>query len=117
MNRALESRAMQIVSAFEQRLDNDKGELASSISSIHDTRRNPADFDNVRYIAHRINGGAGLFGCDDLAEPAKEIEKLVDVGADTDQVVNAVQELIDRIERLLAEGIRQPDWITSRLAK
>ncbi|POF29619.1 Hpt domain-containing protein [Roseibium marinum] len=106
-----------MVSAFERRLDNDKGELVSSISSIHDSQFNAASFDNVRYIAHRINGGAGLFDCNDLAEPAKEVEKLVDDGADTDLLVNAVQELIDRIERLLADGIRQPEWITSRLEK
>ncbi|PVB59322.1 Hpt domain-containing protein [Labrenzia sp. 011] len=117
MNRALRSRAVQMVSAFEQRLDEDKGALVSSMSSIQDSRHDDAGRENVRYIAHRINGGAGLFDCNDLTEPAREVEKLVDDGADTHLVVNAVQELIDRIERQLASGVSQPEWITSRLKR
>ncbi|WP_299817540.1 Hpt domain-containing protein [uncultured Roseibium sp.] len=113
MTDALKARSAQLVAAFEQRLDNDKSKLISSLAAVRDGSSTNG-FEVVRYIAHRLVGSAHLFGCDDLDLPARTVEKMVDCGADASLVIQAVNELVERIDRSLLVGLQQPEWLNAR---
>jgi|GEM_PF-2820568 len=113
MTIAVKAKAAKLVAAFEQRLDKDKCELVSCLATVRNGNV-PAGFEIVRYIAHRLVGSARLFGCDDLGSPARNVESLVESGADVSLIIQAVNELVERIDRSLADGLQQPDWIDTR---
>ncbi|MEO9529503.1 Hpt domain-containing protein [Roseibium sp.] len=109
MTEAVQARAAQLFTAFEKRLDHDRAELIANGDTAAGRAGGP-DFDAVRFIAHRIVGSARMFGCEDLAEPAGKVEGLVDAGADVSAIVQAVNELAERIELTLSKGLGSPDW-------
>jgi len=99
----------RLVSSFERRLEQDRRNLlASRITDSHGVDR--TGFAAVRFIAHRIVGSACIFGCDELAEPAREVERLVEDGAAPDLIIRSVNELALEIERTLTKGLPNPDW-------
>ncbi|TYC63569.1 hypothetical protein FMN50_04360 [Rhodobacterales bacterium] len=108
MPHRLHKETPQLVAAFEKRLGNDKIELLSTADCLY-ASGSKVDFEVVRYIAHRIVGSARLFGCEDLTKPALDVQRLVENGADTDVVIQAVKKLADLIDRKLVEGIPGPD--------
>ncbi len=112
MPNALESKAAQLVAAFEQRLDQDKRDLITNAMFGMDGFSEHG-FEPIRFIAHRIVGSARLFGCDALSEPAKKLEVLVEQGADVGCIIQAVNELIEHIDNTLADGVPFPAWVTS----
>lgn len=114
MSEVLKAKSVQLVAAFEKRLDRDKSELLTS-AEFASKGYEASGFEIVRYIAHRIVGSARLFGCQDLTEPAKRVELLIEDGAEISDVMRAVNELVDIIDRTLASGIPHPDWIKSDL--
>lgn len=113
MSSALKSKTAQLVTAFEQRLGRDRSDLLTSADLASQGQYN-AGFEMVRFIAHRIVGSARLFGCDALSAPAGRIERLVASGADTEDIIKAVNDLVDLIERTLDDGIPDPDWTLPR---
>ncbi|MBN9669772.1 Hpt domain-containing protein [Roseibium aggregatum] len=114
MSNTLQAKSAQLVAAFEKRLDHDKSELLTS-AEFASQGYEDSGFEIVRYIAHRIVGSARLFGCQDLTEPAKRVELLIEEGADIGAIMQAVNALVDIIDRTLADGIPHPDWIKSDL--
>lgn len=114
MTKTLQEKSVRLVAAFEKRLGNDKSELlTSSTDAAHGGRS--VDFEVVRYIAHRIVGSARLFGCHELTIPARNVERLVEYGADASLIIEAVNELADLIDEALTGGLPAPEWIDSQL--
>jgi len=109
MTMAMRAKSEQLVAAFEKRLGNDRAELIANRAAACGSA-DRSGFEVVRFIAHRIVGSARLFGCDDLAGPAGRVEELVDAGADAGAIVQAVNDLAERIETTLANGLTVPDW-------
>ncbi|POF29621.1 hypothetical protein [Roseibium marinum] len=110
MTDALKTKTAQLVAAYERRLDKDKSELVSSLAAVRNGNATNG-FEIVRYIAHRLVGSAHLFGCDDLDLPARTVEKMVDCGADTSLIIQAVNKLVEQIDQSLLAGLEQPDWL------
>jgi len=115
MSDALQTKSVQLVEAFEKRLHHDKSELLTS-AAFASKDHEDSGFEIVRYIAHRIVGSARLFGCQELTEPAKRVEILIEEGAEIGAIMQAVNNLVDIIDRTLADGIPHPDWIKSDLS-
>ncbi|PVB59324.1 Hpt domain-containing protein [Labrenzia sp. 011] len=113
MTDALKVRTARLVAAYELRLDKDKSELISSLAAVRDGNT-AGGFEIVRYIAHRLVGSARLFGCEDLDTPARTVEQMVDSGVEPSLIIQAVNELVERIDRTLLIGLQQPDWSDRR---
>ncbi|WP_269585279.1 Hpt domain-containing protein [Roseibium sp. Sym1] len=110
MAKSSQMKVAQLVSAYEHRLDQDRRELLAS-GDAGNEGADPSKFAVVRFIAHRIAGSARVFGCEELADPARNVERLVDEGAASDVIVGAVNELTRRIDETLASGLPEPDWM------
>lgn len=104
-----QAKIAQLVSSFERRLDQDRRNLlASRVTDSKGVDRK--GFAAVRFIAHRIVGSARIFGCDELVEPARDVERLVEDGASPDTIIQATNVLARLIEETLSKGLPEPDW-------
>lgn len=104
-----QTKITQLISSFERRLDQDRRALLASRST--DTLvADQSGFAAVRFIAHRIVGSSRIFGCEELMEPARTVERLVDGGAAPEAIVQAVNVLALEIEQTLTKGLPEPDW-------
>jgi CheY-like chemotaxis protein len=86
--------------SFLERVRENAKELASQRDALNDSAA--ATLDRIRYIAHSIAGGSGIFGLATMSREASELEAIVNAlleGAGAaDDVRHAINVLIARIE-------------------
>ncbi len=59
-------------------------------------------FAEIHHIAHRLAGGAGVFGLNELTQPAMQVEDLITARAMPDAVAKATMALVEHIKQVTA---------------
>ncbi|WP_162142396.1 Hpt domain-containing protein [Cucumibacter marinus] len=72
---AFEERHRQLKQKFAERTLNDAARLEDLLTEF--TQSDSESGEEIRQIAHRIAGGAGIFGLDRLTEPSALVEDLI----------------------------------------
>lgn len=97
---AFEQRLQEFSQSFLERTGREADELQSLLTA------DKPDRDRIRSIAHRIAGGAGIFGFTSLTDPAVSLEGAIDSEDPEGEIFDKTTKLVDAIRHCIESGDR-----------
>jgi len=97
-------RQAQLRGKFVRRTQEEADTLLALVAKL-DTPEGAEAQAGIHHIVHRLAGGAGVFGLDELTQPAIQVEDLIDASAVSDAVAQATTALVKHIRLATARSL------------
>ncbi|WP_346912981.1 Hpt domain-containing protein [uncultured Roseibium sp.] len=99
MVEAFDGRFAELTAAFTKRLTSELDMLEKFGRELERHAADPAMFDQVCHVVHRLAGSSRVFGFGELTRPAQEVEALIAEQADPERIAEGTRQLAEDIRR------------------